>query len=342
MLLESTDSSPDTSAAEQASAEHAASEPLPTQSAQEDVPDAEPAEAPPVPSIPAQEPETRQDIRGMEVDLECEIDMTGPPVRAEVWLVSWPGSGRDDPSTYQINQRPIRDPAWIEDGFMTFSSGIVGIKTNGESVRHTADLMVPGYGATRFEFITPDNNGPSACVQSPIKLQAPEHAVVGTVQYEDGSPATRAIVEGCDSRARTDADGAYLLVPRSFPCALIARHAPGTATQSPPQAIEAFEEKDLVVDFVVEVPKTPDPGMTLSRNESGIATIETLTGGIKQWDALVIGTELRMVGEVPTSELSDEDVLAAMVSLEQPILIYQEFITVDGEVIENKTVIEAL
>ena len=341
VLLSKTESSPDTSAAEHSSTENVSPEPLPTQDAREGTADAEPAEAPPSPSLAAQEPKSRQDMRLMEVDLECAVDVTGPPIRAEVWLVSWPGSGRDDPSTYQLNHRPVRDRARIEDGVMNFSSGIMAIKTDGEAVRHTADLMVPGYGATRFEFITPDNNGPSTCVQSPIQLQPPEQLVVGTVRYADGSPATRARVEGCDSRARTDTDGSYSLVPRSFPCALIARHAPGTATQSPAQQIEAFDTTDLVVDFIVEEPATPDPGMTLSRDGSGIATIETLTFGLEQWAEVGIGAKLLMVGEIPTSALSDEEVLRAMVSLDQPIFVSNEFITVDGEVTETKLVIEA-
>ena len=43
----------------------------------------------------------------------------------------------------------------------------------------------------------------------------------------------------------------------------------------------------------------------------------------------------------PTSVRSDAEVLAAMVSLDQPVLIYNAFITTEGEIMESKTVIEA-
>jgi hypothetical protein len=304
--------------------------------------DEQPAAPPTVSNIPAQEPATRKDLRGIRVKLSCEVDITGPPVKGHVWLVSWPGSGRDDPSKYTVTHRTVRYAMQIADGVMTFKTSIAGIQTDGEHLRHTADLMVPGYAATRFEFLTPPDDGPSICVQSPIQLQPATHAVVGTVRLTDGSPAADAIVEGCDARTRTDSEGTYFLVPRALPCALLARHAPGTATQSDPQTVEAYGAEDLVMDFTVEVPETPNPGVTLRRNEDGIATIWSLPSGVKQWNRLTIGTHLLRVGDVPTNELSDEEVLMAMVSLDEPLRIYQEFQTYEGEVLTTESDIEAL
>ena len=210
-----------------------------------------------------------------------------------------------------------------------------------EPLRHAARLVLPGFAPMDITLLTTGPEQPATCA-GPVQLAAAGEGVVGTVRLEDGSPAEGAIVAGCGTRATAGADGAYFLLPRTREaCALRARHAPGSAVRSEPQPVDSDPGEDLVIDFVVTVPERPDPGVEVFRTDEGEVWVRP-TGEVPWADAVAYGARIVRVGDVPPAELSDVELLAAMVRLDETIFIEHAFETEDGQTVRQQIGISEL
>ena len=89
------------------------------------------------------------------------------------------------------------------------------------------------------------------------------------------------------------------------------------------------------MDFTVEVPYTPDPGAQIFRDDAGDVWVRVEAPG-HPWHTRAFPSALiTRVGDRPASELSDAELLAAMVSMDQAITVEQRFETADGEEIRR-------
>lgn len=284
------------------------------------------------PSVPASKPTDRSETTKVMVDLACAVEVHAPHVRGKFQLVSWPASGRGELSQWVD----------IHDGTLAMAWQLPAKKTDGEALRHEARLLVQGYAPTDVSFLTLGQGPSGICLPSPIVLEPTGTAVTGTVRLADGSPAERAIVEGCGARARAAEDGSYVLVPFELPCEVFARHAPGSGDRTPAKAVDGEGGRDILVDFTVERPPELDPGVAFERTEDGGVTITRATFEVAQWKELHLGTRLLAFGDVAVQDMTDEEIVEAMVFLDEPIQVRHVFQTVEGEEMSTDAVIEVL
>lgn len=295
----------------------------------------EPAGAPEADAREA-EPLPEDEWSLLRAPLACTVEpaLTGAAVVGELTPHPTPGpDGRVPPSI------PFR--VTVTGAELTGETFLPVVDAGDEPVRHVARLVLPGFAPTELSFIT-TGPGQAATCAGPVQLAAAGEGVVGTVRLEDGTPAEGAIVAGCGTRATAGSDGAYFLLPRTQEaCALRARHAPGAAAQSEPQAVDSDPGEDLVIDFVVTVPERPDPGVEVFRTDEGEVWVRP-TGAVPWADALPFGARIVRVGDVPPSELSDDALLRTMVHLDETVYIEQAFETEDGQTVRQEVGIREL
>jgi len=297
----------------------------------------------PVDDIPrAVQPRADQAWSLLRLPLTCEVEppVVGPPVVGEATPVTWPGADHDpQPDGVAYPAIPMR--ITVDAGEATGTTFLPVLDSGGERIRHVARLVLPGFAPTEFTFVTTGPDQPITC-DGPIELGAAAHGVVGVVRFQDGSPAEGAIVDGCGTRVITGSGGDYFLLPRAEePCSLRARHAPGTAAESAPERVDPAASEDLVLDFVVEMPDQPDPGLEIFRTEDG--EVWARPGDSGPWARkLYSGARILRVGDVPADSLSDEELLRAMVHLDEAVHIQQYFESEDGEGVRANTSVTEL
>jgi hypothetical protein len=309
----------------------------------------------PAPTVDAPEPQADDDIplatQPVEgatlalVDGPVVCDVTpataGPPVQGSMKPRTWPGPDHT-PREGGVDGPVIPTKVSIEAGVLT-GKLFLQVDTAGTTpVRHVSRLTVPGFAPTDFSFVTSGPGAPVVC-DGPIQLELAQNGVVGTVRTDDGSPAEGAIVSGCKARAVAGSDGDYFLLPRTEePCALRARHAPGSAAQTPPRTIDPLDPDDHVVDFDVARPETPDAGVRITRDEAGEVWLKA-EGPDAPWDKHVrYGTVLKRVGDVAANSLSDAELMRALVQLDQPLHLQLQLRTADGQVVYKGFVVDEL
>lgn len=307
---------------------------------------ADPVEAPAGPDdgIPlASQPLEGASLGMMKQPLVCDITpaTAGPAVEGAVETLTWPGPDHE-PREGGMDAPTFTTRVTIEASTMTGTLTLVVDRSNVGPVRHAARLAVPGYAPTDFSFVTSGPDQPVVC-EGPIALKLAENGVVGTVRLSDGSPAEGAIVSGCKAAAVTGSDGDYFLLPRADePCSLRARHAPGTAVQSPPTEIDPLAQDDQVVDFTVVPPDRPTPGVEITRDEAGEVWVKAESPAAP-WDRhLRYSALLLRIGDVPASSLDDDELRRALVQLDRDIHLQHQFYSADGEEVLRNSVVDEL
>lgn len=278
----------------------------------------------------------------LRVPLVCQVEpvVAGPPVVGDATPVTWPGPDHDpQPDGLVYPAVPMR--VTVGAGELTGTTFLPVVDSGGDPTRHVARLVLPGFAPTRFSFVTTGPDQPATC-DGPVQLVAAAGGVVGVVRFEDGSPAEGAIVDGCGTRVIAGSDGTYFLLPRAEgACSLRARHAPGSAAESALQSFDPLAPGDHVLDFVVAVPDQADPGVEIFRTDDG--EVWGRPEGQVPWSrALFSGARILRVGDVPADELSDEELLEAMVRLDQPVHVEQYFETEDGESVRKLSAVDEL
>lgn len=272
----------------------------------------------------------------LRVPLACTVEpaLAGAAVVGK--LVPHPGTEPDDGAPPSIPSRVTLTGADL------MGEAVLSVMGSREQpLRHGARLVLPGFAPTELSLLTTGPGQPATCAR-PVQLAAAGGGVVGTVRFEDGSPAEGAIVAGCGTHAVAEGDGAYFLLPRTQEaCVLRARHAPGTAARSEPQEVDSDPGEDLVLDFVVEVPERPDPGVEVFRTDEGEVWVRPAEE-VPWADALASGARIVRVGDVHPAELSDEALLLAMVHLDETITIEQAFETEDGQTVRQQVGVSEL
>ena len=108
--------------------------------------------------------------------------------------------------------------------------------------------------------------------------------MVGIVRFQDGSPAEGAIINGCGTRVIAGSDGSYFLFPwETEPCSLQARHAPGSAAESAPLQVDLTTPEDQILDFIVEKPDQPDPGVEIFRTDDVVLSRIWIRAVFRRW-----------------------------------------------------------
>lgn len=292
-------------------------------------------------------PRARQPRKGeawdlLRVPLACAVDppVVGPPVVGEATPVTWPGKDHE-PVADGLDYPAIPMRVTVDKGEATATTFLPVRVSEDTPTRHVARLVLPGFAPTDFSFTSTGPDEPATC-DAPIKLAAAAQGVTGVVSHADGSPAVGAIVAGCGVRVVTGSEGDYFLLPRSEePCRLRARHAPGSSAESEAVEVDLLSSGDQVLDFVVEVPEQPDPGVEIFRTEEGEVWGRPSRSG--PWERKIPqGVRILQVGEVPANELSDEELLLAMVRLDEAVLIHRVFETEDGQRVQMNTSITEL
>lgn len=277
----------------------------------------------------------------LRVPLSCEVEppIVGPAVVGEATPVTWPGADHEpQPDGLDYPAIPLR--ITVDEGEATATTFLPVRDSGGDPIRHVARLVLPGFAPTDFSFVSTGPDQPVTC-EGPIQLVAAAHGVVGTVRLQDGSPAQGAIVHGCGTQVIAGSDGDYFLLPRKDEtCGLRARYAPGTAAESDPQQVDPLASEDQVLDFVVEVPAQSDPGVEIFRTDDGEVWIRPDDSG--PWARkLHSGGRILRVGDVSPDTLSDEELLRALVHLDEAIHLQQYFESEDGQnVLMNTEVTE--
>ena len=290
----------------------------------------------------ARQPKEGAEWELLKVPLLCDVEP--PPVQATVegmlHPVTWPGPDHE-PQDGGMNYPPVPSPVTIEEGVLTGRLWLPVVKSRGEAVRHVARLVIPGFAETEFSFLTLGPDESAECSEA-ISLDSASSGVVGSVRLADGSSVVGAIVSGCGARTVAGSDGDYFLLPRSEEaCTLRARHAPGTSVQSDPHAIDPSASSDHVVDFVIEVPDRPQPGVTLTRDDAGEVWAHSESSDDPWARYLLSPAVIVRVGDVPASTLSDEELWLAMTQLDSVIHLQQHLESDEGQqLIVNQEVAE--
>ena len=298
----------------------------------------------PAPSpLPDEDPEPEDDVpRAVQpregeawslvnVPLTCAVEppLVGLPLVGKSTPLTWPGDDHE-PQPDGLLYPAIPIDVTVDAGEATATTFLPVLGSGDDPIRHVARLVLPGFAPTEFTFITTGPDQPALC-EEPIQLSTAAQGVVGTVRFQDGSPAEGAIINGCGTRVIAGSDGAYFLLPREQEsCSLQARHAPGSAAESAPLQVDPTTAEDQVLDFVLEMPDQPDPGVEIFRTDDGEIWIRPVDSG--PWARkLVSGARITHIGDVPADALSDEELNRAMVSLDETVHVEQYFETEDGQ-----------
>lgn len=279
----------------------------------------------------------------LRVPLVCTIEppVAGAAVKGKAHPVTWPGPDHE-PQEGGPPHPSIPYTVTIDGGVLTSKTSLPAVDAGDAPLRHIARLVVPGFAPTEFSFITSGPDQPAVCA-GPIQLEAAASGVVGTVRRSDGSPAEGAIVAGCGARAVAGGDGAYFLLPRAAErCALRARHAPGSVAQTDPQQVDPLADEDPVVDFVVDVPERPSPGVEIFRTDDDEVWARPDDPDVPWASELHFGARILRVGDTPAHELSDDELWRAMVHLDQPVQVQQTFETEDGQSVRSNVTVSEL
>lgn len=311
--------------------------PPPTHSPAPDAAAADEADAPPRAAEPT--PEAFALARG--VQLTCDVVPTSAAGKAELRHVTWPG-----PTSWiapQVGAEMVapRHPVTVEDGILT-GSLTFPTAAGDAAVRHEMTLTMDGFAPTTFSFVLHGPEGEADCL-APISLESAARGVVGTVRQPNGAPMVGAVVQGCGARTVTGSDGDYFLLPRDpVPCTLRARDAPGSAALSAPVEVTLTGEDDQVIDFTLTPPDVADPGVQLYRSETGEVWLFTDKPEVPWYTHAQTPGILLSVGDVDATELSDAELLAALVSLAQEVHIQHRFETADGTPVNQNTTVSEL
>ncbi len=278
----------------------------------------------------------------LRVPLRCELvpPIFGPPVVGHATPVTWPG-GDHQPQPDGVEYPVIPMQVTASESEATATTSLPVIDAGTDPVRHVARLVLPGFAPTEFSFISTGVDQPVTC-EEPIELVAAANGVVGIVRLQDGSPAEGAIVDGCGTQVIAGSNGDYFLLPREKrTCGLRARYAPGTTAETAPQRVEPLASEDQVLDFVVEVPAESNPGVEIFRTDDGEVWVRPDDSG--PWARKIpYGARIFRVGETLANTLSDDELLEAMVRLDETIYLEQYFESEDGENVRMNTEVTEL
>ena len=289
------------------------------------------------PHVAARAPAEDEQTRNRRVDLACRVEPALPASKAIVRHISWPGQGRYEMPAPDEGDSPLRFQApthrlTIRAGVLEGSFHTPSIEAEGMHIKHEAELLVPGFEPTRFSYLAPGSSGPGLCVPDPVRLEPGGRGVVGEVTRLDGTPVAGAVVEGCGSRAQADEDGSYFLVPvDDGDCALTARLAWGAIRRSAPKTVQHEVGTDQILDFALEPADQPSTGVMLYRSDKNEIWGKAMEADGPWHGVMGNPSVILRVGETLASELSDEEILKALLLLEQPIQVQHRFETADGE-----------
>jgi hypothetical protein len=291
-------------------------------------------------SVEASQPKADAPWEVLRFSLICDVEpeLVGEATEGMMHPVTWPGP------EHEAQEGGLEYPAMparvtIEGGVATAKVWLAVVQSTDAPVRHRSRLVMPGFAPSEFSFLTHGPDSPPECT-APIELISAANGVVGNVRLADGSPVAGAIVEGCNARAVAGQDGDFFLLPRTEDaCTLRARHSPGTSVQSATQQVDPSASADQVVDFVVEIPDHPQPGVEITRNDAGEVWVQAEDPDDPWAKYAREPTLIVSVGDIPADSLSDEDLRQAMVELDQVIAIQQHMKSAEGQnLIINRSV----